>query len=277
MLAHPFPSLTPSSHHPPVTAYCIWNSQHGIQLQGYNAQKASFSRRIDVRQIGHSLLHLEKYNEYYLITLPSLHIEGLITGSPFVELNKSTYIQSSTGYTGKIEYSGRGWLSGKKNSFSASLYPEGRERDPLYTVEGQWTGEFTIKETKSKKVVETWNGKTAKATPLKVAPISEQDPLESRRAWKKVADAVGKGDMNVTSAEKTIIENSQRDLRKREQAEGREWNRVFFTRQEKHPQFESLGRKIGENLEADKTSGIWRFDSDKASKATSPYRAGVMP
>jgi len=37
------------SHHPPVTAYCIWNSEHGIRLQGYNAQKASFSRTINIK------------------------------------------------------------------------------------------------------------------------------------------------------------------------------------------------------------------------------------
>lgn len=67
------------SHHPPVTAYCIWNNDHGIRLQGYNAQKASFSRTIHVKQIGHALLHLDKFDEYYLITLPSLHIEGLIS------------------------------------------------------------------------------------------------------------------------------------------------------------------------------------------------------
>lgn len=37
------------SHHPPVTAYCIWNANAGVRLQGYNAQKASFSRTINVK------------------------------------------------------------------------------------------------------------------------------------------------------------------------------------------------------------------------------------
>ena len=57
------------------------------------------------------MLHLDAYNESYLITLSALHIEGLITGSPYVELNSSTYIQSSTGYTARIDYSGKGWVS----------------------------------------------------------------------------------------------------------------------------------------------------------------------
>jgi len=44
----------------------------------------------------------------YLITLPSLHIEGLIFGSPFIELDGASYITSSTGYTAKVDYSGKG-------------------------------------------------------------------------------------------------------------------------------------------------------------------------
>jgi hypothetical protein len=31
------------SHHPPITAYVIWNDQAGVKLQGHNAQKTSFS------------------------------------------------------------------------------------------------------------------------------------------------------------------------------------------------------------------------------------------
>ena len=126
------------SHHPPVTAYHIHNEEHGVFLQGYNAQKASFSRTIYVKQIGHAVFSIPTYNETYLITLPNLHIEGLIFGSPFVELNDKTYITSSSGFTAKIDYSGKGWLSGKKNSFTATLYRTGEEKDTLYTITGQW-------------------------------------------------------------------------------------------------------------------------------------------
>ena len=105
-----------------MTAYSIWNAKHGVRLTGYNAQKASFGRTINVKQVGHAVLHIDKYNEDYLITLPALHIEGLITGSPYVELERSTLIVSSSGFTSKVDYSGKGWLSGKKNSFTASMY-----------------------------------------------------------------------------------------------------------------------------------------------------------
>ncbi|KAI9893486.1 MAG: Oxysterol binding protein [Vezdaea aestivalis] len=252
------------SHHPPATAYCIWNEKAGVRLQGYNAQKASFSRTINVRQIGHAVLHIDAYKEDYLITLPSLHIEGLIYGAPFVELNGHSYIESSTGYTAKVDYSGKGWLSGKKNSFTATLYPKGKPKELLYSVEGQWTDSFTIKDAK-KHVIETHNAKTAKTTPLIVEGVDKQDPMESRRAWKDVAAGIQKGDMDAVSAAKGKIENEQRDLRKKEASEGRVWVRRYFSSAPKDTLFDKLGVEIGEQAEQDKTGGIWRWDPEKAA------------
>ena len=202
-----------------------------------------------------------------MITLPNIHIEGLIYGSPFVELSKSTYISSSNGYIGKIDYSGKGWLSGKKNSFTASLFQEGKEKDPIYTVEGQWNTGFVIKDGSKKHgaEVEAFDHKTRKITSLTLAPLEEQDPLESNKAWQKVKEAILKSDMDTVGLEKSKIENAQREMRKKEQAEGREWQRRFFTKQESDPLFEKLAKPIGERIENDKTNGIWRFDSQKAA------------
>lgn len=261
-----------NSHHPPVTAYSIWNKAQGVRLQGYNAQKASFGRTINVKQIGHAILRIDAFDEEYLITLPSLHIEGLITGSPYVELNKSTYIISTSGYTSRVDYSGKGWLSGKKNSFTAVMYPHGREKDAIYTVEGQWSDKFEIKDTRSKKIVETYNAKNTPKTPLTVAPLESQDPLESRRAWRKVADAITKGDMDRTSVEKSLIENTQRQMRKEEKEENREWDRRYFSKKERHELFERLNKEIpGGEIDSEKTNGIWFFDAQKA--ATAPGHA----
>jgi hypothetical protein len=75
-----------------------------------------------------------------------------VYGSPYVELNRSTTITSSTGYVATIDYSGKGWISGKKNSFTATLTKEG-SKEVLYTIDGQWTDKFSIKEGKTKKEV----------------------------------------------------------------------------------------------------------------------------
>ena len=262
------------SHHPPVTAYSIWNDKHGVRLQGYNAQKASFGRTINVRQVGHAILHLDEHDEDYLITLPGLHIEGLISGSPFVELNGSSYIVSSTGYTAKIDYTGAGWVSGSKNSVKASIFPHGKEKsksDVLYTAEGCWTTSFTLKDA-NKNVVETYDAKKEPRTSMTVASLDQQDPLESRKAWAKVADAIQKGDMKTTSNEKTVIEESQRALRKKEASEGREWERTFFSQVNSMEPFEKLIKQVpGGSTETDQTNGIWVFDKGKATNAKPPF------
>lgn len=224
--------------------------------------------------------------EIYLITLPALHIESLIYGSPFVELNKCTQIASSTGYVAKIDYSGKGWLSGKKNSFTAALWKEGdgSEKHPLYTVDGQWNDSFTIREGDSKhgKEIDHYDAKAAKTTPLIVAPVEEQDPYESRKAWAKVARSIEKGDMDATSYYKSRIEVAQRALRKKEQEEKREWNRVFFSQADSsNPEevtFQKLAKMISgvngwQGVEPEKTAGVWRFDAEKMKMAKPPYHA----
>ncbi|RFU33089.1 Fructose-bisphosphate aldolase, partial [Scytalidium lignicola] len=255
------------SHHPPATAYYIHNKEHGVSLQGYNAQKASFSSTIYVKQIGHAVYSIPAYDETYLITLPSLHIEGLIFGAPFVELESKTYITSSSGYTAKIEYSGKGWLSGKKNGFAATLYPTGKEGTILYNAAGQWSKSFDIREGshKSGPLIETFDANAAAVTPLQIAPIEKQDQLESRRAWAKVAAGIAAGDMEVVGNEKTLIEVAQRELRAKEKAEGRVWERRYFSVVEGDSIVDQLAPKIGLNVEADKTGGIWRYDEKKGA------------
>jgi hypothetical protein len=210
----------------------------------------------------------------FLITLPSLHIEGLIFGSPFIELEGSSYITSSTGFTAKIDYSGKGWLSGKKNSFTAVLYPTGKEKDVLFNVSGQWTKSFEIHSGPAKynskdNLVESWD--PLPLSELIIAPLEKQHPLESRRAWAKVAAAVSKGDLDTVSLEKGKIENAQREMRAKEKAEGRTWQRRYFTARNDvaDPVLTSLGPVVGlpENGDADKTGGLWRFDAAKADAA----------
>ncbi|KAK3310329.1 uncharacterized protein B0T15DRAFT_481730 [Chaetomium strumarium] len=268
------------SHHPPATAYNITNIPSGVRLEGYNAQKASFSKTINIKQIGHAVLTVpvpsSEEHDTFLITLPALHIEGLIFGSPFIELEGSSYITSSTGFTAKIDYSGKGWLSGKKNSFTAVLYATGKEKDVLFNVSGQWTKTFEIhsgptKHNSKDNLLETWDPAESPASQLIVAPLEKQHPLESRRAWAKVADAIAQGDLDRVSQEKGKIENAQREMRVKERAEGRTWQRRYFTARNDSadPVLTSLGPAVSlaQDGDADKTGGLWRFDAAKAEAA----------
>jgi hypothetical protein len=244
-----------------------------------------------VKQLGHALLSFPvpgkpTEQEYYFITLPSLHIESLIYGTPFVELNRSTQIVSSTGYASKIDYSGKGWVSGKKNSFTAILYHQSEgERKPLYTADGQWSDTFVLRDARGKKgEIEKYTVNKSKTTPLTIAELDQQDLYESRRAWRDVALAIERGDMDATSVAKSRIENAQREMRRIEKEEGREWQRRFFKRVELKDDepLKGLLDFLGINdpscpaaLDSDKTGGIWRFVPGLAKDASPPYHSDI--
>ncbi|KAK6846362.1 hypothetical protein PG987_001550 [Apiospora arundinis] len=267
------------NHHPPATAYSITNKESNVHLEGYNAQKASFSKTINIKQIGHAVLTVPDpsnpaQKDTYIITLPSLHVEGLLFGSPFIELDGASYITSSTGFTAKVDYSGKGWLSGKKNSFTAVLHPTGKEKEVLYNISGQWTKAFEIhtgaaKHNSSSNLIESWDPSANPLTKLSVAPIEQQHPLESRRAWSKVAEGIQRGDMDFVGKEKSKIENAQRNMRKKEETEGRAWERRYFKAVETDAALQSLAKNVGltANGDSEKTGGLWRFDQAMADKA----------
>ncbi|KAE8445502.1 hypothetical protein EG329_013392 [Mollisiaceae sp. DMI_Dod_QoI] len=267
------------SHHPPVSACNIWNEEHGVRLQGHVAPKAYFSTTVHIDRKGYSILHIDKYDEDYLITMPKIHIEGIMSGSLCPELSGTTYIRSSSGYTAKIDYSSKGWLSGKKNSFVATLFHDDKENEPLYVAEGQWSGDFSIKKVATEEVVETFNVDTIPRTPLTTSPLENQHPLESRRAWQHVASAINNGDIFAVGHEKTKIENEQREMRKREKIEGREFPRRYFTKIKEDTIAESLAeglkRKTSMKGDLDGHHEIWAWDEKKYRRIENNRHQGI--
>ena len=238
----------------------------------------TFSGHIYIKQIGHAILHIDKFNEDYLIPVPDVKVKNLLTGTPYPELSGTYHISSSNSFVSKIDFSGKGlFSSGKKNSFEAVLYHNEDEASPLYKVEGQWNDKFTFHDVNSKTDLETYDTNAHPGAPLLVADLSEQDPWESRKAWSGVIDALNKGDMQGTSDEKSKIEEGQRGMRKGEEAGGKRWQPLFFKTVQGDHVFDKLAAGIGAQLDADKTVGVWKFDQEKARTATKPYHGGFRP
>ncbi|GJJ09161.1 hypothetical protein Clacol_003383 [Clathrus columnatus] len=215
------------SHHPPITAYYISNESKKISLEGSSGQRTSFSGgSIIVKQEGHAVLTIELSDgkkETFLITLPKLRIDGIWYGSPYIELTESSYIQSSSGYLSTINYSGRGYFSGKTHSFKALVTPPG-STSVKHTIEGQW--HTTSKDSKGF----VFHDVTGLKEEIIVAPIDEQGQWESRRLWKLVAKGIREGDYDLASTEKSRIENEQRQRRKDESAAGETWQLKHFVK-----------------------------------------------
>lgn len=222
------------SHHPPVTAYTIFNDKNDVRLQGYNQVKATFSKSLmlGVKQFGHTILDIK--DESYLMTPPPLHIEGILVASPFVELEGKSYIQSTTGMLCVIEFSGRGYFSGKKNSFKARIYKNSQDANnkekAVYTIQGQWSGisKITRHQFPNEESKLFYDAERVPVEHLTVKDLEKQHPLESRKAWKDVAEAIKLGDFNLIAQTKTELEERQRELRKEEEAKGIRWERRWF-------------------------------------------------
>lgn len=217
------------SHHPPVTAYSIWNDKNKLSLEGYVGIKASISTQaISVRQYGHSVLTLAGFgDEKYLITLPALHIEGILFGKPYVELEGKSFIQSTTGYKATIEYSGKGYFSGKKNTFKVNIVQNDKPSATLYNIKGQWSGVSKISGPNFPEQV-FLDATKQQVLELQVKDISQQNEFETRKAWLKVAEAIKLGDYELIHKEKSEIEINQRIYRKREERDGKTWPRRWF-------------------------------------------------
>lgn len=266
------------SHHPPITAVHMWDDEAGIRGTGYARSEMTFNGYISVKHTGHATLHLDKFDEDYLIPMPDATVKGFLAGHLYPELGGTYYIISSTGFTSQIQFSGKGFRSGLKNSVSAKLYrTEDPTKSPIYSVSGQWSGQFSIQNA-SGEVLETCTPGGTSVAPLLGPEPSEQDPWESRRAWKDVIAALREGDMQGTITAKSKLEVAQRVMRKTEKAAGVIWEPLFFRSvPEEDKIITELAKALRWDFQPERTKGIWKFDAKRAKELKAPFHEGLTP
>ncbi|KAF2020015.1 hypothetical protein BU24DRAFT_419605 [Aaosphaeria arxii CBS 175.79] len=263
------------SHHPPVTACYLWNDKHGIRAEGFTCQEITFTGSVNIKQKGYAVVHIDELDEDYLIPVPNVKVKGIISGSPYPELSGTYSIISSTGFVSEVKFEGRGIFSGTKNGVEARVFHVDSPQQNIYTVDGQWSQSFTIQDQNGEEL-QTYDVDTHTLS-IRVQEVSEQDPWESRRAWGGVIAALGRGDVKGTSDSKSVVEEGQRNLRKEEQANGGEWQRVFFRRQDSDQRFEKLSGMMKSSFEVEPKGGLWRVDRDAVANTTKPYHGDLLP
>ena len=167
------------SHHPPVTACYLCNEEAGVRAEGYTCQEITFYGSVNIWQIGHAILHVDRWDEDFLIPLPDVKVKGILSGTPYPELHGSYKIVSSSGFVSEIDFSGRGFLSGKKNSVDVVMYREGEREKPLFSVSGQWNEKLVFCEGESGVEIETIDVNNLKITPMNVDTLDQQDPVSN--------------------------------------------------------------------------------------------------
>lgn len=253
------------SHHPPVTAWVMYNKHHGISSTGFTSQKASFSASngVMIPQSGYAVLTDQKHDERHVMTMPTLFIKGIFTGYPYPEIQGPCYIGSSAGYVTKIDFEGRGAFGlGPKNRVLARIYQTSCKGRLLYSISGQWNGELIVKDAKGD-AIEKFHIDEVPLSDLHVQPLDNQSQRESRRAWSQVFQGVYEGNAIKVNSYKRAIEESQRSLRANEAQQGVEWKRLFFSKKDQDREASPLIQGIRDQgwggFDPTRTAGVWEF------------------
>ena len=269
------------SHHPPITATHIWDADAGITADGYARVEMTFNGNVNIRQYGHVMLHIDRYNEDYLIPFPDAQVKGLMSGGRFYPELQGTYrLVGSSGFVSEVEFSGKGLLGslggsgGRKNSFRAIVFRnEDETKKAIYEAEGCWSGVFVIRDGAGNEI-ETVD--TAVPSPVEPKYAERPDPWETQEAWKDVMMLLRQGDVKAAGLEKTKLEDAQRALRKKMPEE--EWRPLYFdAKDEWYPTFDKLAQGTAMELNKEKTNGVWRFNNEKAEKVERPFHGDLTP
>jgi oxysterol-binding protein-related protein 9/10/11 len=118
------------SHHPPISAFYIANQKAGVYVSGTNGQKASMTAGTSVRvtQLGKVFVYLSEWKEEFMISLPELHIRGLVTGSPFIEITGEAVIVSTSNYGARLKFIPKPWFTGAYDEMEGFIASIGDQR-----------------------------------------------------------------------------------------------------------------------------------------------------
>lgn len=266
------------SHHPPVTCCYLWNDKHGVRAQGFTQQEITFSGNVNIKQKGYALLHLDRFDEDYLIPVPNIKVKGLLSGTPYPELAGEYSLISSNGYISHLKFTGKSFFgSGQKNGLEARLYHADNPNETLYTVKGAWNGKLTFHDERSGEEVDKFDVNDLDSVDIETEHLADQDPWESRKAWGEVISSLHSGDMKRVAAAKSRLEEGQRKMRADEEARGDHWKTVFFQRTDSDPVFERLSKFDPGSFVVDAASGFWKVDPKAVKTTKRPYHEDLLP
>lgn len=275
------------SHHPPITAMHIASApEHGVRADGYARVEMTFNGSVNIRQVGHAIVRVDKHGEDHLIPLPDVKVRGFLSACLYPEVLGTYHIVSSSGYVSELKFTGAGVLRGKRNSFEARLFHKSDPKTTLFKTAGCWSESWTVKCGKTGALVERYDVDAPEnaPAPIELADLDDQDPWESRRAWAGViagltGGGAGGGGHGAAAAEKTKLEQAQRRMRAEELERGETWEPLLFASAagDAHEAFHRLTEGTDWELHDGRTKGVWRLCDDRLAALKKPSRGGLTP
>ncbi|KAJ9616559.1 Oxysterol-binding protein OBPa [Cladophialophora chaetospira] len=159
-----------------------------------------------------------------------MYARGILFGKMKYELGDHSFVRCPENHlAADIEFKTKGWVGGTYNAIGGTIKNE-QTGEILFELSGYWSGEMTIKNTKTGQKKPLFDATHAKHAPPLARPLEEQGERESQRLWKPTVQAVHVRDHELATTEKAKIEDRQREEAKRREELGVEWKPKLFRR-----------------------------------------------
>ncbi|KDE05084.1 hypothetical protein MVLG_04524 [Microbotryum lychnidis-dioicae p1A1 Lamole] len=245
-----------TSHHPPISHFVLESrGPYGtVRCTGADQVSAKFTGTAlkvfpGPRNKGLFLILPDRDDEEYQITHPTAVVTGLVRASPYATISECTYITQRGGpktsnkhYRAIISYPDEAWLSKAKFLVEGVIYScEGDEGEEEFTkvkqvpvgrivatFNGCWRGQirYTLTGQEDSKLLVDMV--PLLVAPKSVAPIEQQDPLETRKVWDDVSQALLRKDFSTAGKNKRALEQRQRDNAEARKKSGEVYTPRFF-------------------------------------------------
>jgi hypothetical protein len=231
-----------------------------------------------------SFYHIDRFDKDFLLPIPDVQVRGFLSACLYPEIWGTYYIPSTSGYVAELKFSSGGLISSQSNKFEAKIYhTEDKTKTPVYTVEGVWSRGWTVKESSTGQVLETYDIEDADAKlnsrqDDRSKDMEQHDEWESNKALHRVLYCIRQGDLEAVFRAKNALEQAQRRMRKEEKAEKKEWQSLLFSNNlspDDYEVFHILGKKGKETLDAEQTLGVWKINNNILKGLRKPFRPGV--
>lgn len=202
------------SHHPPISAFHVSNRKDGYTITCALLSRSKFSgNSVSAILDGKAKLHLTKRGETYTLTMPHANCRGILLGSLCMELGGKVEIEcAETGCKCELDFKLAPVWAGS-NSYNSLTGKILKANKVTHTLDGHWDKKINIvdKRTDEKSVLweVTDSVRSARLKRYTVA-IKDQEERESVRLWSKVTEALSVSDQTNATAEKTRLEDMQR-------------------------------------------------------------------
>ncbi|KAL1991512.1 hypothetical protein VTN49DRAFT_4820 [Thermomyces lanuginosus] len=224
-----------TSHHPPKSSYFFIAPEHHIRIDGTLKPRSKFlgNSAASIME-GIAVLRLlnrgkdPKKGERYFLTQPNMYARGILFGKMKYELGDHSFVRCpENNLVADIEFKTKGYFSGTYNAIGGTIKNE-QTGEVYYEISGLWNGEMYLKEFATGKRELLFDATNAKHTPPRTRPLEQQGERESQKLWYSTVQGLLARDHDVATAEKTKIEDRQREEAAQRAEQGIEWQPRLF-------------------------------------------------